>query len=173
MTPPNSANFKSGGKVELKLGDLVHEADYTVEGDKVTIKYGGDITVLTIKDDGSLDGGGILGILKKNFERQQICESCLTSKSRTEPFNTAVRDGTAGMKLKRILDAIKPEAAYFTEQHGTRAVIICDLADPSKIPALAEPWFLTFNADVEFKSVMLPADLEKAGLDKLGKEWAK
>ena len=29
-------------------------------------------------------------------------------------FNAAVRDGTAGTKLNRILEAIKPEAVYFT-----------------------------------------------------------
>jgi hypothetical protein len=49
------------------------------------------------------------------------------------------------------LEASKPEAAYFTEQNGQRGtVLIVDLPDPSKIPVLAEPWFLTFQADVEF-----------------------
>jgi len=90
-----------------------------------------------------------------------------------QQFNTAVKDGTAGSKLKRILEALKPEAAYFTEHNGQRgAVIVVDLPDPSKIPALAEPWFLTFQADVEFRIAMTPADLKKAGLGKLGKEWA-
>jgi hypothetical protein len=90
-----------------------------------------------------------------------------------EPFNAGVRDGTAGAKLQRILAAIKPEAVYFTEQNGGRgAVVIVDMADASKIPALAEPWFLTFNATVEFRVVMTPEDLQKARLDKLGKEWS-
>ncbi len=89
-----------------------------------------------------------------------------------EPFNSAVRDGTAGTKLNQILDAIKPEAAYFTEQNGHRgAILIVDMADPSKVPALAEPWFLAFNADVEMRVVMTPADLKKAALDDLGKNW--
>jgi hypothetical protein len=84
-----------------------------------------------------------------------------------------VKDGTAGAKLKKILDAIKPEAAYFTEKNGGRgAVLIVDLPDASKIPALAEPWFLTFEADVEFHVVMTPDDLGRAGLDELGKKWA-
>ena len=69
-----------------------------------------------------------------------------------EPFNAAVSDGTAGQKLGRIVDEIKPEAIYFTEQHGQRsAVMIVEISNPSKIPALAEPWFLTFNANVEFR----------------------
>jgi hypothetical protein len=83
-----------------------------------------------------------------------------------------VKDGTAGSKLNAILEAIKPEAVYFTEQNGHRgAVLIVDLADPSRIPALAEPWFLTFQADVEFRIAMSAEDLKKAGLDELGKKW--
>jgi hypothetical protein len=90
-----------------------------------------------------------------------------------EPFNTFVRDGSAGQKLGRILDEVKPEAIYFTEQSGGRgAVMIVEMSEPSEIPALAEPWFLTFNANVEFRVVMSPADLQKASLDELGKKWA-
>ena len=50
-------------------------------------------------------------------------------------------------------------------------MLVVDLPDPSKIPALAEPWFLTFQADVEFRIAMTPDDLMKAGLDDLGKQW--
>ena len=90
-----------------------------------------------------------------------------------QPFNAAVKDGTAGPKLNRILEATKPEAVYFTEQNGGRgAVLVVDLADPSKIPALAEPWFLTFQANVEFRVAMTPDDLKKAGLENLGKKWS-
>lgn len=90
-----------------------------------------------------------------------------------EAFNTAVRDGSAGPKMKRILDKLKPEATYFTEMNGQRTgVIVVDLEGPSKIPALAEPWFLTFDAAVEIHVIMGPEELEKAGLDILGKEWS-
>ena len=90
-----------------------------------------------------------------------------------ESFNIAVKDGTAGQKLGRILDETKPEAVYFTEQHGHRgAIMIVEMSDPSKIPALAEPWFLVFNANVEFRVVMTPDDLQKAALDEVGRKWA-
>src|ERR1051325_1047202 len=90
-----------------------------------------------------------------------------------EPFNSLVRKGVAGQKLAAILEAIKPEAVYFTERDGKRgAIVIVDMADPSKIPSLAEPWFLSFNADVKFRVMMTPDDLKKAGLDALGKKWA-
>ncbi|HEX4578079.1 MAG TPA: panthothenate synthetase [Edaphobacter sp.] len=89
-----------------------------------------------------------------------------------ETFNAAVRDGSAGAKMKRILDQLEPEAAYFTDRYGQRStVLIVDLEDASKIPAIAEPWFLLFNAGVEIHPVMGPQDLASAGLERLGKEW--
>ncbi|WP_228491823.1 hypothetical protein [Prolixibacter sp. NT017] len=39
-------------------------------------------------------------------------------------FNAAVRDGSVESKMKTILDETKPEAAYFTELEGLRAVVI-------------------------------------------------
>jgi hypothetical protein len=88
-------------------------------------------------------------------------------------FNEAVRNGTAGSKLDRILAETKPEAVYFTEIDGQRgAIMIVDLKDPSSVPALAEPWFLAFSADVEIRAVMTPDDLKRAGLDTLGKKWS-
>jgi hypothetical protein len=89
-----------------------------------------------------------------------------------EPFNSLVRKGVVGKKLGKILEALKPEAIYFGEHDGKRgAVAIVDVADPSKIPAIAEPWFLTFNADVKFRVMMTPDDLKKSGLDAIGKKW--
>jgi len=90
-----------------------------------------------------------------------------------EPFNTAVRNGSVGKTIERILAEAKPEAVYFTEYDGRRgAIMIVDVADPSKVPALAEPWFLSFNADVTFHIVMSPEELGRAGLDAIGKKWA-
>jgi len=90
-----------------------------------------------------------------------------------EPFNTAVREGTAGQKIQRILETTKPEAVYFSERNGRRgAVLIVNVGDPSAVPTLAEPWFLTFNAEVEFRIAMTPEDLARANLDALGKKWA-
>jgi hypothetical protein len=90
-----------------------------------------------------------------------------------EPFNTYVKDGSIGAKMQKILAELKPEAVYFTEFEGHRGgVIVVNMDDTSQIPSLAEPWFLTFNARVEFKPAMTPEDLGKAGLDAIGKKWA-
>jgi hypothetical protein len=89
-----------------------------------------------------------------------------------ETFNAAVRDGSVGKKMQRILDDIKPEAVYFTEIDGHRgAIMIVDLKDPSEVPSIAEPFFLQFNADLTFRIVMTPDVLGKAGLEALGKKW--
>jgi hypothetical protein len=97
----------------------------------------------------------------------------LTAKMPNAQFNATVKDGTAGEKLNRILAALKPEAAYFTDEDGMRtALVVVDLPDASKIPMLAEPWFQLFDADIKLQVVMTPNDLKKAGLDKLGKRWA-
>jgi hypothetical protein len=50
-----------------------------------------------------------------------------------ETFNAAVKDGSTQAKMKKILDQLKPEAAYFTALNGKRtAILIVDLADASR-----------------------------------------
>jgi hypothetical protein len=90
-----------------------------------------------------------------------------------QEFNAAVRDGSAEKKMKQILDETKPEAVYFTEYDGRRgAIMIININDSSEVPKFAEPWFLLFNADVQFHIVMSPEDLGRAGLEKLGGKWS-
>lgn len=90
-----------------------------------------------------------------------------------ETFNAAVKDGSVGAKMKKILDSVKPEAAYFTDRNGQRSgIVVVDVADASKIPAMAEPWMLSFNAGIEMHPVMVPGDLAASGIDGMGKDWA-
>lgn len=90
-----------------------------------------------------------------------------------EPFNTLVRNGTAGEIMGRIVEDAKPESIYFTEHDGTRgAVMVIQVENASQIPKFAEPWFLHFNADCKFRIAMSPQDLQESGLDKLGKKWS-
>ena len=89
-----------------------------------------------------------------------------------EPFNTLVRNKKAGKLIERILQEIKPEAAYFTEQDGTRgAILVVNIADPSRVPSIAEPFFLNFNADCRFRLVMSPEELGRSGLDDIATKW--
>jgi len=80
-----------------------------------------------------------------------------------EKGNALAKNGMLGKTTQSILEEQKPEAAYFTEINGARTgLIFVDVASPSDIPAFAEPWFLAFNAKVEFHPVMKPEDLAKA-----------
>lgn len=89
-----------------------------------------------------------------------------------EPFNSLVRSGKAGETIGRILEAINPEMAYFTEQDGTRgAIFVIDVQNPSDVPRFAEPFFLNFQANCKFRILMSPEDLQKSGLVELGKKW--
>ena len=89
-----------------------------------------------------------------------------------EPFNTLVRNGTVGQKIQQILADIKPEAVYFSERNGKRGgIFILDITEPSQVPAIAEPFFLTFDASVEFHVAMTPEDLGAAGLEALGEKY--
>lgn len=90
-----------------------------------------------------------------------------------EPFNALVRKGKAGEILGRILEELKPEACYFTELDGKRCgLLVINLQKESDIPRFAEPFFLSFDANCKFRTVMTPDDLQNAGLDALGKQWA-
>jgi len=81
-----------------------------------------------------------------------------------EAGNRAAQDGTLGSTLERILSDLKPEAAYFASENGQRTgYIVFDLKQTSDIPAVAEPFFLAFNASLEISPAMTVADLMAAG----------
>ena len=81
-----------------------------------------------------------------------------------EAGNAAARAGKLGTTIQSILADLKPEAAYFTDDNGQRtAFVFLQMEDASQIPAIAEPWFLAFNASIEIHPVMVPDDLAKAG----------
>jgi|SRR5579871_3597579 len=92
-----------------------------------------------------------------------------------EAANAQMVDGIFADTLKGILDDLKPEAAYFVAMHGQRcALIVVDLKDASEIPAIAEPFFHAFEADVEIFPAMVAEDLAKAmpAIDRVAQQYA-
>lgn len=81
-----------------------------------------------------------------------------------ESGNAAAKAGKLGATIQSILAELKPEAVYFTDSDGQRTgFIFLDMQEAAQIPAIAEPWFLAFNASIEIHPVMIPDDLIKAG----------
>ena len=82
-----------------------------------------------------------------------------------EAGNAAAKAGTLGSTVEQILAGLKPEAAYFfADDSGQRSgSIVFDMQDASQIPAVAEPWFLAFDAKIFLRPIMTPQDLAKAG----------
>jgi hypothetical protein len=80
--------------------------------------------------------------------------------------NAAIKDGSLGKTIQKVLERLKPEAAYFGPDSGCRAgFIVFNLEDQSDIPSVLEPLFLGLQASVELTPVMNADDL-KAGLEK-------
>ncbi|MBI4530955.1 MAG: hypothetical protein HY709_05470 [Candidatus Latescibacteria bacterium] len=68
----------------------------------------------------------------------------------TEAGNAAIIDGSIAKKFESIFADQKPEAVYCIAEDGKRTILVfLDLQDASQLPAIAEPWFLAFNASIE------------------------
>lgn len=90
----------------------------------------------------------------------------------SEPFNTLVKEKKAGQIINQILNELKPETAYFTEENGSRgAVLTINVSEPSQVPSFAEPFFLKFNADCRFRVAITAEELAKADFDNIGEKW--
>ena len=94
-----------------------------------------------------------------------------------EAGNAAAKAGTLGSTVERIVADLKPEAAYFfADDDGQRSgSIVFDMKETSQIPAIAEPWFLAFNAKVSLRPIMNAQDLATAGpsIDKAAQQHGK
>ena len=81
--------------------------------------------------------------------------------------SAAIKNGTLPKVLEGFMARVKPEAAYFGLEAGHRTMfVVFDLKDAADIPAIFEPLFQAFDAEVHWQPVMDQADLQK-GLSRL------
>ncbi|MFB8245367.1 hypothetical protein ACFC5X_10010 [Streptomyces sp. NPDC055952] len=87
----------------------------------------------------------------------------------TEKANEAIRNGTLGKLIQESMELIRPEAAYFTTDHGKRtAYLVFDMQESAQMPVLSEPFFLDLGAEITYTPVMNLEDVQK-GLSQLGR----
>ena len=85
-----------------------------------------------------------------------------------EAGNRAIKDGSLPEIIRKTLETVQAEAAYFTAVDGKRTMFaVFDLKAASDIPRIAEPLFTGLNAAVEFIPCMNTEEL-KTGLAALG-----
>ena len=80
-----------------------------------------------------------------------------------EAGNALVRDPNFGKVMEDILADLKPEAVYYAVEHGQRTVyFVVNVEQTHQIPALAEPLWLSWKANVELIPAMNQAEFSKA-----------
>lgn len=85
-----------------------------------------------------------------------------------EAASRGITDGTLPKVMQQVMEAIKPEASYFTVENGNRcALMFFDMSDSSDMPLIAEPAFMNLDAKISFTPVMNLDELQR-GLAKLG-----
>jgi len=81
----------------------------------------------------------------------------------TGPGNAAVKSGRINQVLGEAMARMKPESVYFTADQGSRtAYFFVEMKDQTQMPAFAEPFFLEFEAKVDFQPCMSGDDLKSA-----------
>lgn len=80
----------------------------------------------------------------------------------TAAANEGIKSGALPAAIKKLMETVKPEAAYFGLHEGVRSCwVVFDLQESSQMPPLLEDMFLQFNAELEVGPVMNAEDLAK------------
>ena len=81
----------------------------------------------------------------------------------TAAGNKMVKDPNFLKNLEDYIKKFNCESSYFIEVNGNRTmVLVLDLPSPDMIPAIVEPLFQGFDANIEIHPAMNLDDLKKA-----------
>ena len=80
-----------------------------------------------------------------------------------EAGNEMVRDPDMSRKMQELLSDLEVEAAYFGAEPGQRSFhLIVNIESADQIPAVTEPFYLAFKADVDLIPIMTLEDIQKS-----------
>jgi len=83
-----------------------------------------------------------------------------------ETANDVIARGAIVDQLMKYVDTVKPENVYLTLTHGQRSMyFFFDIPSEDKMPALLEPLWLDWKADVYVTPAMTLDDFKEAGPD--------
>ena len=78
--------------------------------------------------------------------------------------NALVHSPDWSKKMDEIMGDIKPETVYFCVENGQRTIyLVVNIQENHELPALLEPLWNAFEADVELIPAMTQEDFAKAG----------
>lgn len=81
-----------------------------------------------------------------------------------EAGNRLCRDREMNAKFETLLSDVRPESIYFGIESGQRTLFcIVNVDSGQDLPRIAEPFWLGFEASVEFTPVMTQDEFKKAG----------
>jgi len=81
-----------------------------------------------------------------------------------DTVNKAMKKGTFGDTMGKIMAELKPEAAYFTAECGHRSgYLIVNMKDANEMMKYGEPFFHAFEAEVDIMPVMTAEEIKKGG----------
>ncbi|MFF7262369.1 MULTISPECIES: hypothetical protein [unclassified Streptomyces] len=85
----------------------------------------------------------------------------------TQRSSEMLRSGKLPQMMEALMERTRPEATYFTVDHGQRTMyLFFDMTDSSDMPSIAEPLFMEMGASIDYTPVMDFDDLQ-TGLAKL------
>lgn len=88
----------------------------------------------------------------------------------TEAGSETIRNGSIVQVLEQMVKQLNPEALYFHDEAGQRAMtVVFDMADPSQMPLISEPLFMGAKARVSIIPCMNLDDVQR-GLSQLPPE---
>ncbi|MFE2149542.1 DUF3303 family protein [Streptomyces lavendulae] len=81
----------------------------------------------------------------------------------TAATNEGIPTGALPHAVRKLMETVKPEAAYFGLHEGVRSCwMVFDLQDSAQLPSLTWDLFQQFNAEIDVAPVMTAEELATA-----------